>query len=145
MSKHSFRVRAAYRHSFHQPMSTINVTPFVDVMLVLLIVFMVTAPLLTVGVKVNLPQTQAAGLNESTEPIVVSLDGEGKVYIQNTEVGGEALIPKLQAITKNNPKAQLFVRGDQDLAYGRIMETMGQISSAGFEKVALLAETPQKS
>lgn len=120
----------------------INVTPMVDVMLVLLIVFMVAAPMLTVGVPVDLPRTKAAQLNDQVEPIVVSVDAAGKSYLQEAELTGEALIVRLQAITGSNPDAKIYVRGDQKLAYGRIMEVMGEIASAGFHKVSLIAEMP---
>ena len=114
----------------------------VSLMLVLLVVFMVTAPLLTVGVPVDLPQTQAASMNDSDEPLVLTVDKEGKLYIQETEVTMENLIPRLQAITVNNPEVRIFVRGDAAIAYGRVMEVMGTVSAAGFKKVALLAKLP---
>jgi biopolymer transport protein TolR len=130
--------RGAYR-----PMSDINVTPLVDVMLVLLIVFMVTAPLLTVGVPVDLPQTKAPSINEQKEPLVITVDAEGKIYLQQTELGTEELVPRLQAITNNNPDATIYVRGDRAINYGRVLEVMGLVSSAGFTKVSLIAELPQ--
>lgn len=135
--------RTAYR-----PMSEINVTPLVDVMLVLLIVFMVTAPLLTVGVPVDLPQTQAAPINEPKEPLVISVNAEGKVYLQDTEVEMDQLVPRLQAITDNNSTASIYVRGDRAVNYGRVLELMGLVSGAGFTKVALVSEqaaTPAKA
>ncbi len=125
-----------------QAMSEINVTPFVDVMLVLLIVFMVTAPLMTVGVPVDLPKTKAAAMNDSAEPLVLSINKEGILYIQETVVEMENLVPRLQAITGNNPDIRIFVRGDKDISYGQVMNVMGQVSAAGFKKVALLAQTP---
>ena len=125
--------------------SDINVTPLVDVMLVLLIVFMVAAPMLTVGVPVDLPKTKAAQLNDQVEPIVVSVDATGKSYLQETELLGEALIARLMAITGSNANAKIYVRGDQKLAYGRIMEVMGDIAAAGFNKVSLIAEMPMSS
>jgi biopolymer transport protein TolR len=124
-------------------MSEINVTPFVDVMLVLLIVFMVTAPLLTVGVPVDLPQTRAQNIPSNEEPLMVSVDGTGAIFVQETPVPIENLIPMLAAITRQNPEARIFVRGDQSLAYGRIMQVMGAVTSAGFTRVALVAETPK--
>jgi biopolymer transport protein TolR len=127
----------------YRPMSEINVTPMVDVMLVLLVIFMITAPLLTVGVPVDLPKTQAAQINEAIEPLVISIDAEGKIFIQETETEMEALIPRLQAITGSKPDTRIFVRGDRTIQYGRIMEVMGRVSSAGFSKVALVAEMPQ--
>ncbi len=126
-----------------RPMSEINVTPFVDVMLVLLIVFMVTAPLLSVGVPVDLPKTKAASLNDSQEPLVISIDGEGVVYIQQKAVEMEQLIPRLVAITGAKPDTKIFVRGDRAIQYGTVMQVMGEISSAGFKKVSLLAELPK--
>jgi len=133
------------RRGGYRPMAEINVTPLVDVMLVLLIVFMVTAPLLTVGVPVDLPKTEAQNLNQPEEPLVVSIDESGTIYIQETEVDSATLVPKLRAITQNNPEARIFVRGDQKIAYGRIMEVMGLMNAAGFTKVALIAEMPGAS
>lgn len=124
-------------------MSEINVTPFVDVMLVLLIVFMVTAPLLSVGVPVDLPRTKAATLNDSEEPLVISIDGEGAVYIQQQSVEMAQLIPRLVAITDAKPDTKIYVRGDQAIQYGMVMRVMGEISAAGFNKVSLLAELPK--
>lgn len=126
----------------YRPMAEINVTPFVDVMLVLLIVFMVTAPLLTVGVPVDLPKTEAASMNDSDEPLVLTVDKDGRLYIQETEVELENLVPRLNAITVNNPDVRIFVRGDKAIAYGKVMEVMGTVSAAGFKKVALLAKLP---
>ena len=131
------------RRPRRQPMAEINVTPFVDVMLVLLIIFMVAAPLLTVGVPVDLPQTQAPAINEQKEPLVITVDAQGQIYIQETEVADEQLAPRLQAITNNNPQATIYVRGDKGLQYGRIMEVMGMVGSAGFTKVSLIAEMPR--
>ncbi|GAB4186125.1 MAG: protein TolR [Thalassobaculales bacterium] len=124
-------------------MSEINVTPFVDVMLVLLIVFMVTAPLMTVGVPVDLPKTEAASLNDQTEPLVVSVNAEGRVFIQESEVATDDLVARLNAITQAKQDQRIFVRGDRALAYGKVMEVMGLISAAGYAKVALIAEMPQ--
>jgi biopolymer transport protein TolR len=112
-------------------------------MLVLLVVFMVTAPLMTVAVPVDLPKTQAHTLNQDKEPLVVSMDAEGRVYLQDKTIKMEDLVPKLKAITGANPDARIFVRGDKDLSYGKIMEVMGSISSAGFTKVALVADLPK--
>jgi biopolymer transport protein TolR len=130
------------RRGAYRPMSEINVTPLVDVMLVLLIVFMVAAPLLTVGVPVDLPQTQAPAINEQKEPLVITVNAQGQIYIQETEVADDQLAPRLQAITNNNPQATIYVRGDKGLPYGRIMEVMGMVGSAGFTKVSLIAEMP---
>ncbi len=125
-----------------QPMAEINVTPFVDVMLVLLIVFMVTAPLLTVGVPVDLPQTNAEAITTPEEPLVVSLDAQARVYIQETEVGLGELVPRLNAITGSNPEVRIYVRGDRTIEYGLVMQVMGLINQAGYTRVALLAEMP---
>lgn len=133
------------RRRYYRPMSDINVTPFVDVMLVLLVVFMVTAPLLTVAVPVDLPKTQARSISQDKEPLVVSIDSSGKVYLQDKGMRLEDLVPKLKAITGSNPDARIFVRGDKAVSYGRIMEVMGNISSSGFNKVALVAELPRPS
>jgi biopolymer transport protein TolR len=131
------------RRRYNRPVSDINITPFVDVMLVLLVVFMVTAPLMTVAVPVDLPKTQAHTLSQDKEPLVVSIDADGKVYLQDKPMKLDELVPKLKAVTGANPDARIFVRGDKELAYGRIMEVMGTISSAGFTKVALVAELPK--
>jgi biopolymer transport protein TolR len=131
------------RRRFHRPVSEINITPFVDVMLVLLVVFMVTAPLMTVAVPVDLPKTQAHTLNQDKEPLVVSIDADGKVYLQDQGMKLEDLVPKLKAVTGANPDARIFVRGDKNISYGKIMEVMGTISSAGFTKVALVADLPK--
>jgi biopolymer transport protein TolR len=120
----------------------INVTPLVDVMLVLLVIFMVTAPLLTASVEVDLPKTEAAQSRGQDEPLIVSINGAGKIYLQDTEMDVETLVARLKAITENKPDQRIFVRGDKGLQYGRIMEVMGTISAAGFTKVALVAEIP---
>jgi biopolymer transport protein TolR len=132
----------AGRSSAYRPMSEINVTPLVDVMLVLLIVFMVAAPLLTVGVPVDLPKAAAPAINENKEPLVVSVNAKGAIYLQETTVEDESLVPRLQAITHNNPTASIYVRGDRAINYGRVLEVMSMISAAGFTKVSLVAETP---
>ncbi len=124
------------------PMSEINVTPFVDVMLVLLIVFMVTAPLLTVGVPVDLPKTKAAQLTDTKEPLIVTIDKKGGLYLQKRPIAMEKLVPQLRAITGANPEARIFVRGDKSIQYGAVMDVMGEISAAGYRKVSLLAELP---
>lgn len=121
-------------------MSEINVTPMVDVMLVLLIVFMVAAPLLTVGVTVDLPETKAATIPGEDEPLAVSIDAEGLIYLQDTVLELDVLVPRLLAITGNNPDVRIFVRGDKHIDYGRVMQVMGTINAAGFRKVALITE-----
>ena len=125
-------------------MSEINVTPFVDVMLVLLIVFMVTAPLMTVGVPVDLPKTKAATITDTEEPLVISVDAEGVIYVQDTPVPLEKLAARLVAITGLNPEIRIFVRGDKSIDYGTVMAVMGRVNSAGFKKVSLLAKLPGK-
>lgn len=125
-----------------RPVSDINVTPLVDVMLVLLIVFMVTAPMMTVAVPIDLPKTHANTVNQDKEPLIVSINAEGRVYLQDKALRFDELIPKLKAITGANPDVRIFVRGDRQIEYGRIMEVMGSISAAGFSKVALVAELP---
>jgi len=125
-----------------QPMNEINVTPFVDVMLVLLVIFMVTAPLLTVGVKVDLPKTKAGAVSGSDEPLAITVNKEGQVFVQNTPTELSGLVPKLVAITGKNPDIRIFVRGDANVNYGRVMEVMGLINNAGFRKVALIARQP---
>jgi biopolymer transport protein TolR len=121
----------------------INVTPFVDVMLVLLVIFMITAPLLTSTVPVDLPQTQAARATGQDEPLVVSVNSNGKVYLMDSELELDALIVRLRAITNNNSDARIFVRGDKAINYGRVLEVMGAIAAAGYTKVALVAEVPR--
>jgi biopolymer transport protein TolR len=127
----------------YRPMSEINVTPLVDVMLVLLVVFMVAAPLLTVGVPVELPQTQAAPINEPKEPLVLTINGAGSIFIQETEVPTDSLVPRLEAITGSNPDAVIYVKGDKAINYGRVLEVMSLVSSAGFRKVSLIAVPPK--
>ena len=128
----------------HKPMSEINVTPFVDVMLVLLIVFMVTAPLLTVGIKIDLPKVKADALTDQKDPLEISIKLDGKVYIGESEVKVENLIIRLREITEENYASRIYVRGDRVIAYGRVMEIISSINSAGFTKVALVTENPTK-
>jgi biopolymer transport protein TolR len=118
------------------------VTPLVDVMLVLLVIFMVTAPMVTVGVDVSLPKTSAATLNEASEPIVVSIDVSGQVYIQETRVNSEHLVEKLRSILGSNRDACVYVRGDKNLKYSAVMDIMGRIAESGVAKVSLIAEKP---
>ncbi|MFA5121145.1 protein TolR [Zavarzinia sp.] len=127
-----------------QMMSQINVTPMVDVMLVLLIVFMVAAPLLTVGVPVDLPTTQADTLPQNDKPVIVSVDGQGQIFIGDKQVSPTNLVAELQAAAKGGPETRIYVRGDQAINYGKVMETMGLIKAAGFTKVALIALPPAK-
>ncbi len=127
----------------YRPMAEINVTPFVDVMLVLLIVFMITAPLLTVGVTVDLPETSAPVLAGQDEPLAVTVKADGEIFLQETEIDIKELIPRLIAITRNKPDTRIFVRGDRAIAYGRVMEVMGTLNEAGFARVALVTERPK--
>lgn len=135
--------RRSGRRGSYRPVADINVTPLVDVMLVLLIVFMVTAPLLTVAVPVDLPQTQAKSITQDKEPLVITVNNKGQVYIQEKATELETLVDKLNAITKANKDARIFVRGDKSVDYGRVLEVMGTVSAAGFSKVALVAELPK--
>ena len=121
-------------------MAEINVTPFVDVMLVLLIVFMVTAPLLTVGVPVDLPKTKAPALGQDREPLSITVAKDGKIYLQKQEVPQDELVPKLTAISKNGYDQRIFVRGDKSVDYGRVMEVMGLLSQAGFTHIGLVTD-----
>ncbi len=123
-------------------MAEINVTPFVDVMLVLLIVFMVTAPLLTAGVQVDLPTSRAPSLPGQDEPLAVTVGADGAVFIGETQVELEQLAPRLRAITGENLEARIFIRGDRELVYGRIMEVIGTVNAAGFGRVALVSQPP---
>lgn len=126
----------------YRPMAEINVTPLVDVMLVLLVVFMVAAPLLTVGVPVDLPQTAAPPITDPKEPLVISIDGNGQIYVQDAVIQTQSLVPRLQTITDNNPDALLYVRADKSIDYGRVLEVMSLVSAAGFRKVSLIAQPP---
>ena len=129
-----------YNRSHTEPMSEINVTPFVDVMLVLLIIFMVTAPLLTVGVPVDLPESSADSLPEDQEPLTLSINSKGEIFIQEYQVEFDKMIPKILAIAKNRTDTRIFVRGDKTINYGRVLEIMGMLSGSGFTKVALISE-----
>jgi biopolymer transport protein TolR len=134
--------RRSRRRTTHV-MSEINVTPMVDVMLVLLIIFMVAAPLLTVGVAIDLPQTQAKSLDQDREPLTVTVNDKGQVYLQNTDVKLDELIPKLRAIAKNGGDERIYVRGDKKVDYGTVMRVMGRLSAAGYRRVALITEVEQ--
>jgi biopolymer transport protein TolR len=129
------------RRGARPPMKDINVTPFVDVMLVLLVVFMITAPLLTVGVPLDLPQTQARPLRGQDEPLAVSIDAKGQIHLQQTPVTIEELVPRLQAIkARRTDELRIFIRGDTKIDYGRVMEVLAALNVAGFDKVALVTE-----
>jgi biopolymer transport protein TolR len=134
-------VGRARRSKKRRRLAEINVTPFVDVMLVLLIVFMVTAPLLTAGVPVDLPKTRAQVLGQDREPLSVTIKENGQVYLQNTPVADEELVPKLTAIAANGYDQRVFVRGDKAVPYGRVMDVMGMLSAAGFTHVGLVANS----
>src|SRR4051812_5816713 len=135
------------RHHRRGVMSDINVTPMVDVMLVLLIIFMISAPLLTVGVPLDLPQSQAKSLDQDKEPLTISVNLQGQVYLQNTEISVDELVPKLKAIAeaRGGMDERIFVRGDRKVDYGAMMKVMGRLSGAGFHRVALVTEVEQGS
>jgi biopolymer transport protein TolR len=126
-------------------MAEINVTPFVDVMLVLLIIFMVAAPMLTVGVPIDLPESQAEALNQEKEPLTISVNANGDIFLQDTKVTAEEVVPRLIAITKSGYEERIYVRGDRTVNYGQVMQVMGAISGAGFRRVALVTEQAQGS
>ena len=128
------------RRGRHRPMSEINVTPFVDVMLVLLIVFMVAAPLLTVGVPVDLPDAAARPLPDDNKPIEISVDQNGAIFLGDASVRLNELVARLSAVTRNRVDARIYVRGDQSLPYGTVMQVVGTINAAGFKRVALVTE-----
>ena len=132
------------RNTRSKPFSEINVTPFVDVMLVLLIIFMVTAPLLTVGVQVDLPETNADTLQSDNEPLEVTIDASGNIFIQETEIGISELVPKMKAIPENRLDTKIYVRGDEAIDYGQIMMVLGELSGSGFTKVALITKPLSK-
>ena len=136
---------AGRRHRRRPVMAEINVTPMVDVMLVLLIIFMVSAPLLTVGVPIDLPQTQAKSLDQDRQPLTVSVSLDGKVFLQNSEIPIDELVPKLKAVTdaRGGFDERIYVRGDRKVDYGTVMRVMGRLSSAGFRRVALVTEVEQ--
>lgn len=126
------------------PMSEINVTPFVDVVLVLLIIFMVTAPLLTSGVHVDLPETSASPIQGQDEPITITVSSDGSIYLQNTKMKLSELTPKLDAITHQKKDTRIFVRGDKKVSYGDVMQVVGAINASGFTKVAFITENPSQ-
>ncbi len=134
------QTRDPARRGRRRVMAEINVTPFVDVMLVLLIVFMVTAPLLTVGVPVDLPKTRAQALGQDREPLSVTIRSNGRIYLQNTLVPEDDLVPRLNAIAANGYDQRIFVRGDKSVDYGRVMEVMGLLSAAGFTHIGLVTD-----
>ncbi len=127
------------------PLSEINVTPLVDVMLVLLIIFMVAAPLMTVGVPVQLPKTAAPKVSQPKQPVVVTIDAQGQPFLDKEPLAPETMMPRLQQLASVDPSQVVLVRGDKDVPYGRIIEIMGQINAAGFSKVSLIAQAPSGS
>lgn len=128
------------RRGAYKPLAEINVTPLVDVMLVLLIVFMVTAPLLTVGVPIELPETEAKQLSGDKEPLTISVSSDGKIFLQDTEIAIDEVVPKLEAIAEGGYNERIFVRGDRNVNYGQVMRVMGRISGAGFQRIGLVTE-----
>lgn len=128
----------------NKTISQINVTPMVDVMLVLLVIFMITAPLLKVGVPINLPKTKAKALPEDQTPLSITINKEEKIFVQNTEISLEKLIPKLISISKNRNDRKIFIRADKVLSYGKVVEVMALITSAGFNKIALVTDFETK-
>ena len=134
------RILIKNKNNKNKTISQINVTPFVDVMLVLLIVFMITAPLLTVGVSVDLPKTKAAQLNSKGDPIVVSIKQNGDLYIQERSIDALNLLPRLKAISEGNKNLRIYVRGDKNVSYGIVLDTIAKIKRSGFKKVALVAK-----
>jgi biopolymer transport protein TolR len=129
-----------FRRPPTRPISEINVTPFVDVMLVLLVIFMITAPLLATGVQVDLPKAEATALADPDDALAVAVDRRGRVFLQDQEVSIDALAPKLAAITKENKDVRIFVRGDASIDYGQVMAVLGALYRAGYRKVALMTE-----
>ncbi len=127
----------------NKTISQINVTPMVDVMLVLLVIFMITAPLLTVGIPINLPKTKAKALPEDQTPLSITINKDEKIFLQDSEVDLENLVPRLIAISKNKSDRKIFIRADKVLSYGEVVKIMGLISSAGFNKIALVTDFPK--
>lgn len=144
-SSHERIGQAGGRSRAYRPMFEINVTPFVDVMLVLLVVFMITAPLLTAGVPVDLPKSEAKAIaDEDQKPLEISLTKDGDIFIGETEVKRDRLVSLMQAMTNNDPERRIFLRGDQGLSYGKIMDVLGTLNGAGFRKVALITDPAAK-
>jgi biopolymer transport protein TolR len=136
------RLRPGSRGKRYRPLAEINVTPLVDVMLVLLIIFMVTAPLMSTAVNVDLPQTATSPITQDNEPLTVSVDAQGQVFLQDQKVDLADLVTKLRAIAQDNQDRRIFVRGDKSNSYGRIIEVMGTLVQGGFTKAALVSEPP---
>lgn len=131
------------RRGRHQLVSEINVTPLIDIMLVLLIIFMITAPMMTSGINVDLPDTKSAPMKGHDEPLVVSIDKNGFIYIMDTKIEEENLVEKLKAITHAKMDTRIFMRGDKSISYGKIMSVVGEVNAAGFSKVALITNIKQ--
>lgn len=142
MSGGSYSRRRSRRR--HKPMAEINVTPFVDVMLVLLIIFMVAAPLLTVGVPIELPRTKANALQGDKEPLTITVKNDGRVFLQDTEINIDEIVAKLRAIAKGGYNERIYVRGDAQVNYGTVMKVMGTISAAGFKRIGLVTQQEDK-
>ncbi|MHA1547187.1 MAG: protein TolR [Alphaproteobacteria bacterium] len=128
------------RRTRYKPMAEINVTPMVDVMLVLLIIFMIAAPLLTVGVPIELPETDAKQLTSEKEPLTISVDSQGRIFLQDNEIPLEEVVPKLTAIAERGFNERIYVRGDRNVGYGQVMRVMGRIANAGFKSIGLVTE-----
>jgi len=137
-------LRSRSKSGRYKPLAEINVTPFVDVMLVLLVVFMITAPLLTAGVKVDLPKASAGNLPKDDKPLEIAIDQNGAIFIADTAIEADELIPRLEAIAGNRKDTRIYVRGDRKLDYGRVMQVIGMINKAGFLKVALVSDPSGK-
>lgn len=137
--KRSSAGRGRGGRSSYTPVAEINVTPMVDVMLVLLVIFMVAAPMLTVGVPVDLPKAAAPSIPDDKTPVEVTIQKDGSIFVQEKQIDMDGLVPLLQAVTESNPEARIYIRGDDGLSYGQMMQVMGAITLAGFNKVALVA------
>ena len=127
-----------------QPMSEINVTPMVDVMLVLLIIFMITAPLLAVGVPIDMPKTQAPPIQSTEEPLTVTINSKGAIFLQNSAIKYDELVPRLEAIAENGYDKRIYIRGDKNVDYGTVMKVMGALKGAGYSKLNLVTDVEQK-
>jgi len=136
------RKNSSHRNrTYAQPMSEINVTPMVDVMLVLLIVFMVAAPMLTVGIKVNLPETKAKALSDQKEPLIITIKKNGSIFVQEKQIDEKKLVVQLKAVTKNNPDVKIYVRADKNLNYGTVMRIIGTLSANEFKNFSFITES----
>lgn len=136
------RALRARRKARQGPVNDINIAPFVDVMLVLVVIFMIAAPVVSVGVPIDLPKANVNPINAEREPLVVTIDREGRIFLQETEIPAGALVPRLVAVAAENTELRIFVRGDREINYGLVIEVMGLVNEAGFTKVALIAELP---